>query len=67
MFYAKETHAPLLDKQLFYQVQELLEKKEKAALHRNSAQTVSSYKPHSVFRVRLFLSPEGAKWRKACA
>ena len=29
MFYAKETHAPLLDKQLFYQVQELLEKKKK--------------------------------------
>lgn len=27
MFYAKETHVPLLDKQLFYQVQELLEKK----------------------------------------
>ena len=29
MFYAKETHAPLLDKQLFYEVQELLEKKKK--------------------------------------
>ena len=29
MFYAKETHVPLLDKQLFYQVQELLEKKKR--------------------------------------
>ena len=29
MFYAKETHTPLLDKHLFYQVQDLLEKRKK--------------------------------------
>ena len=40
---------------------------------KNDSSRISTYKPHSVFRVWLFLSPEGAKWHsevgmfKACS
>ena len=62
-FFAKNTHQAIVDSDVFDSVQTLLpEKKESIQKGRNSKQ-ISAYLPHSVFRVWLFLSPEGAKWR----